>query len=61
MSEYIELRSTSSSKKEMFTMEDLRLYLYGRKDVQLIDTTKLKKEGIKHLEIDKQPKENYCK
>lgn len=43
-----------------FTMENLRDYLYGREKVQFIDTTKLQKERIKHLHINKEPKGNSC-
>lgn len=43
-----------------FTMEHLQEYLYGHKKIQLIDTTKLQKERIKHLHINKEPRGNSC-
>ena len=60
MSENGEL-STNTHSSGMFTMEHLRAYLYGHKNVQLIDTTKIQKERIKHLHINKEPKGNSCK
>ena len=56
-----QLSTTTTKIQASFTMEHLRAYLYGHKKVQLIDTTKLQKERIKHLHINKEPKGNSCK
>ena len=61
MSEHGELSTTKIHPSGVFTKEHLRAYLYGHKRVQLIDTTKLQKERIKHLHINKEPKGNSCK
>ena len=62
MSEYSELSTlTKIHPSEVLTAEHIRAYLYGHKKVQLIDTTKIHKERIKHLHINKEPKGNSCK
>lgn len=53
--------TTRSHPSGVFTTEHVRAYLYGHKKVQLIDTTKIHKERIKHLHINKEPRGNSCK
>lgn len=61
MEEHSELSPTiKNHPRGLITKEHLRAYLYGHKKIQLIDTTKIQKERIKHLHINKEPKGNSC-